>query len=495
LFSVTLSQRILLNTSILAGARLVLAATGVVSIAISTRYLGVEDYGSFVAALAFAALVASLADWGLFTICARELAKRPDKARRLLSNALTLGLVTSLVIGAVGIGVGLLIYHSDSHALTRQGLVLLLLTTPLMAPAGAIGAYFVWQQRAYMTMIGSVAASGVSICALLAATTFDWGFTGIVLAYALNGVIYGLVMMRLGLGKIVFSLWVDLPLWRDLIRWAIPLGAASALNMIYFRIDTVMLSVLAAASQVGLYGVAYKFVEALIVLPSFFLVTLLPELARLDRHSERLERLVQKAFTVMEIAVAPLLVLTTGFATEIVRIVGGPGFDDAAVVLQILMVGLAAAYFTSVFNIVLVSLNQQTKLLLAMLVILPFNVALNFALIPVWGARGAALAFAVSEFVALALSLYFYRGVGYLPGLERGRWVLLAAACMALVVLVKLLPFADSLSPLLVLGLGGLAALAVYTVCLYAFRAMPREVHATLVAPLWMRFRSLRSAI
>jgi O-antigen/teichoic acid export membrane protein len=329
---------------------------------------------------------------------------------------------------------------------------------------------------------------------LVAATLFDWGFTGVVIAYALNGVTYALVMMRLGFKRISLSFSFDLPLWRDLLRWSIPLGAAGALNTIYFRIDTILLSELASNRQVGMYGVAYKFVESFIVLPSFFMITLLPEFARLQQQHERVRQIMQKAFAVIGVAIPPMLILTAGFAPEIVRVVGGPGFADAALVLQILMLGVGISYFTGVFNEVLLATNRQGKLFKAMLMILPVNVALNFALIPMWGARGAAVAFTISEFLAFALSAWYCRYIGAFPKPEHGLGVLLAAGCMSLVLLLKLFSVVDSLAPILLLGLGALISLAVYAASLYAFRAMPPELHTGIVVPLWSKFRSLRSA-
>ena len=55
---------------------------GLVSVAISTRYLGADLYGRFALALSFVQLFGVLADAGLTTIVVRELAQQPERARR-----------------------------------------------------------------------------------------------------------------------------------------------------------------------------------------------------------------------------------------------------------------------------------------------------------------------------------------------------------------------------------------------------------------------------
>ena len=55
-----------------------------VSVGITTRYLGLQAYGSLTAATAFVVLLAPLLDIGMSTIGARELAKRPAETERLL---------------------------------------------------------------------------------------------------------------------------------------------------------------------------------------------------------------------------------------------------------------------------------------------------------------------------------------------------------------------------------------------------------------------------
>ena len=63
---------------------------GLVSVAITTRYLGPDRYGRFALALSFVQLFGVLADAGLTTIVVRELAQKPERAASVLGSALAL---------------------------------------------------------------------------------------------------------------------------------------------------------------------------------------------------------------------------------------------------------------------------------------------------------------------------------------------------------------------------------------------------------------------
>src|SRR5206468_2250677 len=97
-------------------------------------------------------------------------------------------------------------------------------------------------------------------------------------------------------------------------------------------------------------------------------------------------------------------------------------------------------YVSAIFGQAIVALNGQNKLFKVSLLLLAANVGFNFALIPMWGALGAALAFALTEVIHLAAMVVLYRGFGTPPRPWRGARVLAAGCVMAAAALVKLLP-------------------------------------------------------
>ncbi len=486
-----LGRLVALNASALALGRLANAALGIVAVGITSRYLGVDVYGALVTVTVFTALLMALTDLGVWTIGAREIARRPAETQRLMNSLFTIGIGLSLFSAAVGLVAGLAIYSSPADRLVREGIVLLILAPlPFGAAAAPAGAYLVAQQRGWAGAVASTAASVAMTLILVATAALDLGFTAVLVAGAAQSIVFAVVVLAYVLPRIRFRPSWDPALAVPLLRWALPLGAVVVLTSLYWRIDVVLLSLVGARQDVGIYGLAYKVVDALYVLPAFVMVTLLPELARLAGDRRRRDELVQKASTVVQVAVVPLLVFVLAFAGEIARIAGGEAFDGAAVVLRILMLGVAAGFLRAVFTEALIAVDRQLWLMYATGGLLLANVALNLALIPVLGARGAAIAFAASEAVGLVLVAALYRRVGTLPRPHLPARLLAAGGVMAAVALLRLVPPAGSAGPVALLLVLGPLSLAAYAGCLHALGAVPREVHTALIAPLRARRRA-----
>jgi O-antigen/teichoic acid export membrane protein len=488
---VRLAQKVAFNASALAVGRVVIGGVGIVTLGITTRYLGVDGYGQLAIAIAFVGIVAPLAGLGIWTVGTREIAKRPDEADHILDATFTLGLVISIVGAALAVAVGLALYGGSKDQDTREAILLLLiLGLPLSAPFGAINAYFTAHQKSYLAVIGTTVGSVVTLALVAIAALLNLGFIGVVWAYGIASVAQALVAGALAWGKVRLRPTLDLALSKQLLRATLPIGGTLMIGSLYWRVDILLLSVLSSSSQVALYAVVFRIVDAVMVLPNYLHITIMPELARVAAIRERFDEIIQKTFTVIAVAATGLFVLFVTFADELVTVVGGSAFQGAAPVLRILMIAVAFAYVGSMFGDALFVRDKQKITFVISLLVLPANVGLNLLLIPLWDARGAAVAWAVSELVIVALYAVFYRRVfTSLPRLTRGPQILAAGFTMAVVALAKLLPAVSGADPALVLGIGGALSTVVYFATLYALKAMPREVHANFVLPVVARLR------
>jgi O-antigen/teichoic acid export membrane protein len=218
----------------------------------------------------------------------------------------------------------------------------------------------------------------------------------------------------------------------------------------------------------------------------------MPELARVA-HTPRFNDIMQKTFSALVVGAMGVFVLFVAFAEELTVLVGGDAFEGTAPVLQILMLAVAFAYVGSMFGDAFFVHDRLKVSITVSVLVLPANIGLNLLLIPMWEARGAAVAWVASEVLIVASYAFMYRRIiGSLPRVSRGAQILAATCATAIVALVKLLPFASDASPLLVLLAGGSLCAVVYVGTLYALKAMPGELHTNLVLPLVTRLRPSR---
>ena len=489
-----LASKVAINVSALTAGRLLNSITGIVAVGFAARYLHPDAYGALITGVAFTGLMAPLAELGVSTIGAREISKRPAETSRLLGGVFTVSLLLSLATFAVGVAAAFLVYPGAANELEREAILLLLLPTLVLAPATTAGTYFIAEQKNYLGMIASVLGSLSLITIVVLSATLDWGFTGVAAAYGANGAVFSVAMVALAARqKLRLRPSLDRELCTRLFRWALPLGGSLLVGALYWRLDVVLLSLLADREEVGPYGLAFKVVDVLMTVPGYMMLTLLPELARLSEQRERLDEVVQKAFDVMQTGAAPMVVFLAVFAHPVVTLIGGPEFSGAAPILQLLMVGVLIAYVGNVPVQAMVALNQQRSLFIITIAALIPNVALNLVFIPLWGGEGAAAAYVATEALILGLVLARFAKVATVPRPVHPWRFLIVLGLMAGVGLINVLPGIRDASVVVELAVGGVLSAAVYIGALYALHAVPAVVHESLVVPLWTRLRPGRA--
>ncbi len=464
------------------------AGGGVVGIALLTRYLAQAKFGHLLAALSFIGIFQVTTDLGLWTIASREIARAPDRESTILSAVYTLGSALTVVTIVGGAALAFALYSGAPHGLTRDAILILLVQFLFAGLSGSASAHLTAHQRAVSIALGSLLSTLLFVALLAVVVTLNLGFLWVAVAYTLAAVAAFALPIASMLRQVRLRLSWDPGLIRYLTVNALPQGLLLVLAVVYFRIDTVLLSLLSTADQVALYGLAYRVVEFFAFLPVYFMGVLFPVLARTQPHTERLAELVRGATASMLVGGLAAMTLVATFAPEVIRILtGSSSYAHAEGVLRLLAVALLMIFLTNAFFQTLIALNRQRILIRLTAVVLVVNVACNCALIPPFGATGAAYALIASEVISLALSLRAYREVGRLPRIPRLWRIVVATAGMGVSGwLVTTLLFPHHRLAGLALVCGGAVALTVYALLMRYLRALPPELAGTL-ADVWTR--------
>jgi O-antigen/teichoic acid export membrane protein len=348
-----------------------------------------------------------LADVGLFTTVVREISKRPERTEELAGNALTLRLLLSIAVICLASAISLLLpYPPDVRvAIVLAGGPLLfgMLTSSLVT---------VLQARLVMgrAVVGDVLGRAVTLGLTVLVAALDLGFYA-VMGAAAGGAAATLVVTWLlshRITKIRFR--ADLAVWRPLLLASVPLGLALAINEIYFRADTLIISLYQPYDEVGLYTLAYRILEFTLMLGTILLTTVFPVLSdAVERDPPRALRTIQTSTDVFVILALPLVVGGLVLAEPLVELVGGTDFTGASVPLQILLFSGGLSWINAVFGFALIAKERQASALWLNAIALVFNVGLNFALVPRYGIDAAAAVGVASEVLILAGSYFLMR--------------------------------------------------------------------------------------
>jgi O-antigen/teichoic acid export membrane protein len=400
-------RRVASNTAVQVAGKGIVLAFGLASLAVLTRYLGPGDYGRYTLALMYMQLFGVLADVGLFTTVVREISKDRSRTDELVGNVLTLRLILAVVVIAVAAGVSLLLpYEHDVRV------AILLAGGPLLFGMMNTAYVAILQSRLQMSraVVGDVVGRAASLLLALLVVWLDLGFYAVMLA-AGGGALATLTVTWLVTRRLAaIRFRANLAVWRPLLVAALPLGLALAINSLYFRADTLIISFYEPYSQVGLYTLAYRILELALVVGYVFVNTTFPVLSQAVEHDEpRALRMIQVSTDLLVVLGMPLVAGGLVLAPQIVELASGEDFAGAAEPLRILLAAGALAWVNGVFGLALIAKNRQTSALWLNVSALAFNVGLNFLLIPRYGIVVAAIVTVASEVLILGGSYVLMR--------------------------------------------------------------------------------------
>jgi O-antigen/teichoic acid export membrane protein len=274
-----------------------------------------------------------------------------------------------------------------------------------------------------------------------------------------------LVLQRVGLIP-----GLDRPIARMLVREALPLAAALAMNVVYFRVLVILTSLIASDQATGYFGTSFRIFEVLFGLPLLVLSVALPVLSVAGHEDEERLRYSLQRLTEVALLFAVLLVLViVAIAEPAIVFLGGEEYRGAAPVLQIQAVALIGVFLGQTWQLGLVSIRRQSALGWANGVALVLVVALGVVLVPAYGATGAAVAAVLAESALAVLLLFFLHRArpGAVPRFGFVPRVALAGALATPFLFVPIPPLAAAAG-----------ATAVFLAAAYAAGALPPELRA-----------------
>jgi O-antigen/teichoic acid export membrane protein len=426
-----LGRKIAYNTIISAGARIIGLALSLIIIGFISRYLGQAGFGYYATVIAFLFFFTILSDLGLYSISLREISRPGADEKKIISNAFTIRFFAGLVIFAAAPLIVLFFPYPDQ---VKLGVLI-----------GAVGFWLLSSQQVLMGVfqkylkVGKVALAELigRVVQLFLVAFFVWqkfNFLFIVSALVGGALVNFLLVLIFARKYICFSLEFDFSLWRQLLKKSIPLGLAIVFTMIYFKLDTIMLSLMKPPADVGIYNLAYKFLESLLFFPAMFVGLVMPLLSKYAFSAkEKFNQISQKTFNILSMFAVPLIVGTFFLSDEIVVLIAGEGFILSAGVLNILILATGIIFLGVLFSNMIISLEKQKSLTYIYGLGMVLNLGANLYFIPRYTYYGAAWATFLTELVVTTLMVWVvFKVVGRIPSFRSLLKYISAGLMMAL---------------------------------------------------------------
>jgi O-antigen/teichoic acid export membrane protein len=245
----------------------------------------------------------------------------------------------------------------------------------------------------------------------------DLGFIGILSAFLVSAFVNFFLVFWASRKYLSFRISFNWTEWKSLLKESLPMGISVFVTFLYFKMDTIFLSILKGSADVGIYSVAYKVIENLTFFPAMAIGLIFPLLSRFifTNHKE-FESIANKTFKIFLILVVPLVIGSFFLAEEITRIIGGEGFSGSGSVLRILAFALGFIFFGNFFNNILIAGGLQKKMMWILSGCAIFNISFNLILIPLFSYRGAAFTSVATELMVTLLTFWVVKkNLNYTP--------------------------------------------------------------------------------
>lgn len=392
------------NTSYLTVALILQKIISFSYFALLARSFGPALLGKYYLAISLTTIFAIIIDLGFANVLTREIAKRPEDAKRLLGNVTAIKIPLAL-LALTAVVVTLKVFGYDS--LTFQ---LTLISAVSMILDSFTYTFFAVSRGFHNLKYESISSVIFQLIVLFfggLALYFHYGVLAAMVALALASVynfFFSWFILRWRIGVKLHLSFNRKTIYEMLfISW--PFAVFAIFQRLYTYLDSVLLSVLAGDVQVGLYQVAFKIIFALQFLPSAFTASLYPAMsAYWQNNRSQLSITFERALNYLIIISWPIIIGSIVLADRLVLIFKAD-YSSAALPLQISIIALFFIFINFPIGSLLNACDKQKKNTFNIGIVLLVSIALNFLLIPKFLAVGASITVLLTNILMTILGI------------------------------------------------------------------------------------------
>lgn len=415
----SLKLHILKNISFVTVAELISNLLSYFLIIFIARQLGATDLGIYSFAFAFAGIFTFAYDFGISYFFIRKVSENRKHAKKYFGHYASLKLFFCLITMILPI-IALLFLERG----TTVNTIVILAASSLFfqnysyVARNTYSAFQEFRYEAYVRVLERVLAFifGLSVLYL------GYGLLGFMIVLAFSSLTSSLYSFHL-LKKldVKFTLTIDTNAYKQMIKTGWLFWLSSVFIIIYFQIDTIMLSFMKGYEATGYYNAAYKLINVISKFPWIIVFVLFPVMS--EAHSKMpkqvLKSILAKGMQVMVIVGFPLMVGTTLLAKDIIFFIYKENFEASIILLQILVWTSAFLFLSNILGWFFGSVGKSRIFTYTTGFCLVLNASLNYFLIPPLSSIGASIATVVTSCVNFILLYYFSIRENYAVSLRK----------------------------------------------------------------------------
>ncbi len=417
----TIKTKIAQNTIIQMAYKLVVVSLGLITIALITRYLGRTGFGIYTTIFTFLQFAGILADLGLSLVTTQMISDRllignnKEKINNVFSNIFTFRFFSALFFLIL---TAFIIWFIPYPKQVKIGVAIMSIAFFFIILNQVMIGLFQKELRMDKAAISEIVKAIILVCLVGIAVYFNLGLYAILIASVISCIISFFINYYLSKKFIYLKFNFNLYLWKEIIKRSWPLALSIGFNLIYLKADIIILSLVRSQRVVGLYGASYKIIDVLTMLPMMIMGLILPIATTLwTRHDRKsFKKILQKTFDIMSIISLPLIIGGYFLSKKIMIFIAGKKFAMSGYILQILILGAVAIFFSALFGHIIIAINKQKQSIGAYAFVAITSLLGYLIFIPKYSYFGAAWVTVYSEVITAVLTFFIiYKYTKFVP--------------------------------------------------------------------------------
>lgn len=386
-----LQNKTVRNSGWLIGSRIAQMVISLFVTLVVARYLGPSNYGLINYASSYTAFFTAFCTLGINSLLVKEFVDRPDDEGMVIGTTLVLQAISSFLSAITIVAIVSVVDRGEKTTI----LVVLLCSLGLVFHIFNVFNY--WFQRhlkakytAIATFIAYTLTAGYRVVLVFSGKSVAWFALATSVDYVCVAIILVWYYKKHHGQRMRFS-W---KYGKELLSRSKYFILSSIMVAVYAQTDKLMLKQMLGLEETGFYSTASAINTMWCFVLSALIDSMRPSVleAYKDGDEELFKRKNRQMYALVFYISVGVAILFNIFAELVIYILYGKAYIPAALPLRIVSWYTAFSYLGTARSTWIVSKNLQRHIITISAAAAIANVGLNYFLIPVWGAGGAAFA-------------------------------------------------------------------------------------------------------
>ena len=377
--------------------------------AMITRYLGIKSFGEYSIVIAFLTIFYTISDFGVNSVLIREFADDASYAKKNFAKVLSFRIVFGILLMILAsVIVFFMPYRSEIKSAIYIGLPLLIFNSISKAAAVIFQSFLQYKYQSISMGIGAFFSTILIVFVVLSPIQ---SLSIIILATVIGSSISPLISMYFS-REYLFSdsNYIDLNYWKKILLDSMPFGIALILNTFMIQSDRLLMSVISSEESVGIYSLAYKIFEIVLILPTFIMNATFPVLVVLrKKDSLKYRKSIYTLLKFMILVSVGITLIAINLSKFIIPMIWGSEMANSFIPFNILMYGAIFFFVSAPLSWIMLVEGKDKSLPYTYGIGFALNLFLNMIFIPIYDYVGAAYITILTEgLIVVFLILYIF---------------------------------------------------------------------------------------